>query len=136
MIDKEFVTFTQESGDRYGEIAALNALAVDCSANHSYGDAYTNGKNALDVALNVIYEIAEETGNDSVKELHDFYYNICGSLKVFKSLLRIRKIIGYNKNYSGLLNEIRSRKRPGGRKSQGSLGDHAENKRKYPMVSD
>ena len=109
MIDKEFVTFTQESGDRYDEIAALNALAVDCSANHSYGDAYTNGKNALDAALNVIHEIAEETGNDSVKELYDFYYNylrLPESIEEFAENTENHEDI--IKRYSGLLNEIRS----------------------------
>ena len=109
MIDKEFVTFTQESGDRYGKITALNALAVDCSANHSYGDAYTNGKNALDAALNVIKEIAEGTGNDSAKELYDFYYRY---LRLPESFEEFAENMGNHKtvieNYSELLNEIRS----------------------------
>lgn len=109
MIDKEFVIFTQKSGDRYGEIAALNALAVDCSANHSYGDAYTNGKNALDAALNLIKEIAEETGDASVKGLYDFYYRY---LRLPESVEEFAENMENHETaiekYSELLNEIRS----------------------------
>lgn len=108
-IDDEFAKYTKEAGDKYGEIAALNALAVDCSANHSYEKAYEKGKNALDAALNVIHEIAEEAGNDSVKELHDFYYHylrLPESVEEFAENTENHEDI--IKKYFGLLNEIRS----------------------------
>lgn len=72
-IDAEFLSFARETGYKYGEIIAANALAVDHSANHLYEEAYKYGKLSLETALNAIFEIAETSDIQFLKKVCKFY---------------------------------------------------------------
>ena len=73
-IDNEFLSFAEDAEDKYGEAIASNALAVDYSANRLYGEAYKYGKRSLEVALRVIFEIAETSDTEFLERVYEIYF--------------------------------------------------------------
>ena len=66
-VDQEFLSTSREFENVLGEIVASNALAVDCSANHLYEEAYSYGKGSLQKA-------SETVDAHWLKKLYEFYF--------------------------------------------------------------